>query len=77
MLKHLLWSFLGPIVMTPPFFLIKKWVIFGTYGLKYLFFGTLVSIRITHGTWVLGKDGLSTFVYVSVQILTDCHISTT
>jgi hypothetical protein len=30
--------------------------IFGTCGLKTLFFGTLVSFRFTDDTWVLEKD---------------------
>jgi hypothetical protein len=50
--------------------------IFGSCGLKTLFFGTSVSIRITDGTCVLGKDGLGTSVYFFVQYLTVCHVST-
>jgi hypothetical protein len=49
------------------FFFIKY--IFGICGLKTLFFGILVSIRITDGTWVLEKDEFGTSVYFSFQYL--------
>jgi len=41
--------------------------IFGTCGLKTLFFGTSVSIHITDDTWVLEKNELGTSVYFFVQ----------
>jgi hypothetical protein len=50
--------------------------VFGTCGLKTLFFGVSVLIRITDGNWVLEKDELSTSVYFFVQHLTVCHMST-
>jgi len=45
--------------------------------IKYLFFGTRASIRITDGTSVLGKDQISTSVKFSIQKLKARHITAT
>jgi hypothetical protein len=50
--------------------------LFGTYGLKFLFFSLYTSIRITDGTCIMGKDGNSTFVQISVKKLTVVQVST-
>jgi len=60
------------------FYLIKirvKYLI-GTCGLETLFFVSCAFIRITDGTYDLGKDRINTSINFSVQKLTVGHVST-